>query len=168
MRLRVASQSDQFYTKQSKFARVLGDCSDLPADGIMIPFIGAYFGCTLRLMNSIKIGPSGEFSLGRENFVAEVAVPPKDGRPSTSEAFTIVRTEPYLRVYEDLAAGFSPRSILKLGIFQGGSYVFLDKLSKPRRMSAVEIRFKACGAAFGLRFAYRESVCSLCCIAVRR
>jgi predicted O-methyltransferase YrrM len=90
-------------------------------------------------MNPIKIGPSGEFSLGGENFLVQVAVPPKDRRPSTSEAFTIVKNEPYLRVYEDLATDFSPRSILELGIFQGGSYVFLDKLFKPRRMSAVEI-----------------------------
>jgi predicted O-methyltransferase YrrM len=90
-------------------------------------------------MNRIKIGPSGEFSLGGENFMIEGDVPAKDRRPSTSAAFTIVKSEPYLRVYEDLAAGFSPRSILELGIFQGGSYVFLDKLFKPRRMSAVEI-----------------------------
>jgi hypothetical protein len=91
-------------------------------------------------MNQIKIGPSGEFSLGGENFVIEIGTQPKDRRPSTSEAFTIVKSEPYLRVYEDFASGFSPRSILELGIFQGGSYVFLDKLFKPRRMSAVELR----------------------------
>lgn len=90
-------------------------------------------------MNPIKIEPGGGFSLGGEKFVIEVAVPKKDRRPSTSEAFTIVKNEPYLRVYEDLACRFSPRSILELGIFQGGSYVFLDKLFKPRRMSAVEI-----------------------------
>jgi predicted O-methyltransferase YrrM len=90
-------------------------------------------------MNPIKIGSSGEFSLGGENFVIEGEVPSTDRRPSTSEAFTIVKSEPYLRVYEELASGFSPRSILELGIFQGGSYVFLDKLFKPRRMSAVEI-----------------------------
>jgi hypothetical protein len=63
----------------------------------------------------------------------------KECRPSTSDAFTIAKNEPYLRVYEDLASTFSPRSILELGIFQGGSYVLLDKLFKPRRMSAVEI-----------------------------
>ena len=93
-------------------------------------------------MNPIQIESGGEFSLGGEKFVIEVAVPPKDRRPSTSQAFTIAKNEPYLRVYEDLASGFSPRSILELGIFQGGSYVFLDKLFKPRRMSAVEIRPK--------------------------
>ena len=69
-------------------------------------------------------------------------MPPKAPRRSTSDAFTIVKSEPYLRVYEELASGFSPRSILELGIFQGGSYVFLDKLFKPQRMSAVDIRQK--------------------------
>lgn len=93
-------------------------------------------------MNPIKIGPGGEFSLGDENFVIEVGVAPKDRLPSTSEVFTIVKSEPYLRVYEELASCFSPRSILEVGIYQGGSYVFLDKLFKPNRMSAVEISSK--------------------------
>src|SRR5438128_12371815 len=88
-------------------------------------------------MHRIAIGPGGEFSLGGENFVIDVS--PKDRRPSTSDTFTIVKNEPYLRVYEDLASGVSPRSILELGIFQGGSYVFLDKLFEPSRMSGVEI-----------------------------
>ena len=93
-------------------------------------------------MNPIAIGPEGRFSLGGENFVIEGAVPPEDRRASTSEAFTILKSEPYFRVYEDLASGFSPRSILELGIFQGGSYVLLDKLFKPHRMSAVDIKPK--------------------------
>src|SRR5438067_13782002 len=88
-------------------------------------------------MNRIVVGPEGEFSLGGENFVVDMLE--KGRRPSDAKAFTIVKNEPYLRVYEDLASGFSPRSILELGIFEGGSYVFLDKLFKPRRMSAVEI-----------------------------
>ncbi len=91
-------------------------------------------------MNPINIDPGGKFSLGGENFLIEVAVPAKDRHPSTADVFTIAKNEPYLRVYEQLASGFSPRSILELGIFQGGSYVFLDKLFKPRRISAVEIR----------------------------
>ena len=90
-------------------------------------------------MNQIEVGPRGEFSLDGENFVIEIGAAPKDSRASTSEAFTILKSEPYLRVYEQLASSFSPRSILELGIFQGGSYVFLDKLFKPRRMAAVDI-----------------------------
>ena|GEM_PF-1500770 len=96
-------------------------------------------------MSPIKIGSDGKFSLGGESFVIEGEVPSRDRRPSTSEAFTIVKSEPYLRVYEELASAFSPRSVLELGIFQGGSYVFLDKLFKPRRMSAVEISPKPVG-----------------------
>jgi predicted O-methyltransferase YrrM len=92
------------------------------------------------------IGPDGEFSLDGENFVIEGDVPPKDRRSSTPEAFTILKGEPYLRVYEDLASGFSPRSILELGIFEGGSYVLLDKLFKPARMSAVDISPNLVGA----------------------
>jgi cephalosporin hydroxylase len=88
-------------------------------------------------MNRIKVGPRGEFSLGGENFIIDMTW--KGGRLSTSQAFTIVKDDPFLRVYEDLASAFSPRSILELGIFQGGSYVLLDKLFKPRRMSAVDI-----------------------------
>lgn len=90
-------------------------------------------------MNQIEVAPGGEFSFDGENFVIEVGAAPKDSRPSTSEAFTILKSEPYLRVYEHLASSFSPRSIFELGIFQGGSYVFLDKLFKPRRMAAVDI-----------------------------
>ena len=117
-------------------------CHRLLGRKVKFAFIGAYFGCTVRRMNPIKIESDGGFSLGGVKFVIQVAVPAKDRRPSTSKAFTIVKNEPYLRVYEDLASGFSPRSILELGIFQGGSYIFLDKLFKPRRMSAVEINPK--------------------------
>jgi predicted O-methyltransferase YrrM len=94
-------------------------------------------------MKRIEIGPSGEFSLGGQNFIIEVDVPAKGRKLSTSETFTIAKSEPYLRVYEGLASNFSPRSILELGVFQGGSYVFLDKLFRPRRMSAVEINAKS-------------------------
>lgn len=92
-------------------------------------------------MNRIAVGPEGEFSLEGENFVIDMSA--EGQRQSTLEAFTIVKNEPYLRVYEDLASDFSPRSILELGIFQGGSYVFLDKLFKPRRMSGVDISPKS-------------------------
>lgn len=88
-------------------------------------------------MNRIAIDAEGRFSLGGENFMMDMSA--RERRPSTSDAFTIVKNEPYLRLYEQLASVFSPRSILELGIFQGGSYVLLDKLFRPRRMSAVEI-----------------------------
>jgi hypothetical protein len=54
-------------------------------------------------MNLINIGPGGEFSLEGEKFVIEGEVSPKERRPSSSAVFTIVKSEPYLRVYEELA-----------------------------------------------------------------
>ena len=57
-------------------------------------------------MNPINVGPGGEFSLGGENFVIEGEVPSKERRPSSSAVFTIVKSEPYLRVYEELASNF--------------------------------------------------------------
>ena len=60
-------------------------------------------------------------------------------RPSDDQAFTLVKPEPYIRYYESLAATFQPRGLLELGVFQGGSYVLLDKIFRPERMSAVEI-----------------------------
>jgi hypothetical protein len=87
-------------------------------------------------MNRIAIDPEGRFSSGGENFV--MTVPVKERRLSDSEAFTIAKNEPYLRVYEDVASVFSPRSILELGIFERG-YVLLDKLFRPWRMAAVDI-----------------------------
>src|SRR5436305_15107126 len=89
-------------------------------------------------MNRIEIGPSKEFYFGGENFV--IARPVKERRLSTSDAFTIAKNEPYVRVYEELASVFLPRSILELGILQGGSYVLLEKSFRPRRMSGVDIR----------------------------
>jgi predicted O-methyltransferase YrrM len=88
-------------------------------------------------MSRIAIGPSGDFSLEGSNFVIDMSA--RDRRPSDFNAFTIVKGEPYLKFYEELASWFSPRSILELGIFQGGGYVFLDKLFAPERMSAVDI-----------------------------
>jgi predicted O-methyltransferase YrrM len=88
-------------------------------------------------MSKIAIGPERRFSFGGEKFV--ITVPMKERRPSTLDDFTIAKNEPYIRVYEELASIFSPRSILELGIFQGGSYVLLDKLFRPSRMSAVDI-----------------------------
>jgi hypothetical protein len=57
-------------------------------------------------MNLINIGPGGEFSLEGEKFVIEGEVSPKERRPSSFAVFTIVKSEPYLRVYEELASNF--------------------------------------------------------------
>jgi predicted O-methyltransferase YrrM len=90
-------------------------------------------------MKPIELSPDGRFSLGGECFVVDISEG-GNWRPSDSKAFTIVKNEPYFQIYQSLATEFAPRSILELGVFQGGSYVLLDKVFEPQRMSAVELR----------------------------
>jgi predicted O-methyltransferase YrrM len=65
---------------------------------------------------------------------------PTDRRLSKPRSFTIVKSRPYLAFYGGLSRRIAPRSILELGIFQGGSFVLLDKLFKPRRIAALDHR----------------------------
>ena len=73
-------------------------------------------------MNRIAIGPDGRFSFGGENFVVGGHVPPKDQRPSTSEAFTIAKNDPYLaptdyetRIRAQIAQYANPEGLIQLG-----------------------------------------------------
>jgi hypothetical protein len=51
----------------------------------------------------------------------EAEVPPKDRRPSTSEAFTIVKSESYLRAYEASLPASYQDQFLNLGFFREGA-----------------------------------------------
>ena len=88
-------------------------------------------------MNLLKQGTT-KFSCGDANFVIDIS-PGYNRRPSDKSAFTIVKTVECLNLYISLAAPMKPKSVLELGVFQGGSYAFIDSLLKPERMSAVEI-----------------------------
>ena len=81
-------------------------------------------------MNRIVVGPEGSFL--RATTLWSICRR-KSGAHRDAKAFTILKNEPFVQSYELLASSFSPRSILELGIFQGGSFVFLDKIFKPRR-----------------------------------
>ena len=58
-------------------------------------------------------------------------------RPSEVNNFTIVKTKAFLEIYEELAAE-PVQNILELGIFQGGSIAFMDRLLKPRRIVGID------------------------------
>lgn len=60
-------------------------------------------------------------------------------RGSRRDDFTMMKAPNFLTEYlalQDQGIG----KILELGVYQGGSFVFLDKLLKPRRMSAIELQ----------------------------
>jgi hypothetical protein len=89
-------------------------------------------------MFTADIDDAGQFSLGGENFRIDMSAG-NLRKPSDGERFTIVKNKPYLDLYAQIAEKFRPKSILELGIFQGGSFVLLDKLFRPERMAAVEL-----------------------------
>jgi cephalosporin hydroxylase len=78
-----------------------------------------------------------EFELDGINFTIDITAGP-NRRQSTDRNFTIVKTKSYIQDYVALADGqFS--HILELGLFQGGSLVFFDKMFKPDRMVGLDI-----------------------------
>jgi predicted O-methyltransferase YrrM len=90
-------------------------------------------------MTQIAIDERGRFAIDEIEFIVDLSSP---GRPSKPGSFTIAKSEPYIRFYEALARSSSPEGVLELGIQQGGSFVFLDKLFSPTRMSAIELSAK--------------------------
>lgn len=79
-----------------------------------------------------------QFSTGEADFVIDIS-PTYDRRPSDLTAFTIVKTVDFLNLYIELAKSYHPRTILELGVFQGGGFAFLDSVFRPDAMSAVEL-----------------------------
>jgi predicted O-methyltransferase YrrM len=79
-----------------------------------------------------------EFAIGSTSFVVDITSG-KNRRKSDERAFTIVKSVGYLNQYISLSNIFKPKSILELGVFQGGGFAFLDALFEPSRMSAIEI-----------------------------
>lgn len=60
-------------------------------------------------------------------------------RASGADDFTMMKAPNFLTEYLALQ-GQGIRKILELGVYQGGSFVFLDKLLKPDAISAIELQ----------------------------
>src|SRR5215831_13374115 len=59
-------------------------------------------------------------------------------RASTIDAFTMMKTRDFLGHYVALCSeGF--KRVLEIGVYQGGSFVFFDRLLKPEKISAIEL-----------------------------
>lgn len=89
-------------------------------------------------MTRFSINSDAMFRIDEIEFYIDVT--PRNRRKSKSGSFTIVKDRQYLDVYAELADTVKPKSILELGIFEGGSYVLFDKLFRPEYMSAIDIR----------------------------
>ena len=58
---------------------------------------------------------------------------------STSDHFLLAKERKQVEYYCGLVADLSPRNVVELGIYQGGSTAFFAALTKPRRMVAIEL-----------------------------
>jgi predicted O-methyltransferase YrrM len=85
-----------------------------------------------------EIDAEGRFQIDGVQFRVDMSAG-NDRKPSDATTFTIVKNKPYLDLYAELARNIRPKSILELGIFQGGSFVLLDKMFQPERIAAVDI-----------------------------
>jgi predicted O-methyltransferase YrrM len=59
-------------------------------------------------------------------------------KKSEGTKFVLMKTENFLGHYTSLAPE-ECRNVLELGVYQGGSFVFLDQLLRPKRISALEL-----------------------------
>ena len=85
-----------------------------------------------------------EFFIEETGFSIDITEGP-DRRESTDEFFTLVKTRKHIEDYLCLQdEGFE--NVLELGMFQGGSIVFFDKLLKPKRLAGVDIKSERIGA----------------------
>lgn len=77
------------------------------------------------------------FEIDDANFRIDYTVGGDGAKTNTSE-FVIVKFPSFLDRYTSLKHG-GFKNILELGVFEGGSFVFLDKFFKPKKLSAVEL-----------------------------
>ena len=85
-----------------------------------------------------EIDADGRFQIDGMQFRVDMSAG-NQRKPSDETTFTIVKNKPYLDLYAELARAIGPKSILELGIFQGGSFVLLDKMFRPEKIAAVDI-----------------------------
>jgi len=59
-------------------------------------------------------------------------------RESTGSKHFLFKPKPLVERYAELVAEIEPRNIVELGIFEGGSTVFLSELARPSRLVAID------------------------------
>jgi len=81
---------------------------------------------------------TSKFEIDNVEFVIDTS-PGYHRRPSEENSFTLVKSPPVLNYYYNLAKRKKINNIFEIGVFQGGSFVLLDKLFSPQNIIGVEI-----------------------------
>lgn len=79
-----------------------------------------------------------DFELGDVRFRMDIR-PGNQRAKSTASSFTLVKTQAFLDVYRELLPR-APKTILEVGMFEGGSLVYFDKLFRPEKIVGIDIR----------------------------
>ncbi len=78
------------------------------------------------------------FELGGVRFVQDIRPGNERGKSAQNE-FILVKTDAFLNFYRGLCRK-EPKNILEIGMFEGGSMVFFDKLYNPQKLVGLDIR----------------------------
>lgn len=84
----------------------------------------------------LKWSDDVKFTIDDINFIIDIT-PGSKRRLSIDNSFTLVKTKSYIKDYMEMDGSFN--NILELGLFQGGSLVFFDKIFKPQKMVGLDI-----------------------------
>ncbi|VVT31998.1 class I SAM-dependent methyltransferase [Rhizobium sp. EC-SD404] len=84
------------------------------------------------------MGEPETFELGGQRFRIDTRAG-KDRSLSNGDSFTLVKTKAMIDFYQDLAKSIEAKHIFEVGVFQGGSYVLLDQIFSPTKMTAVDL-----------------------------
>lgn len=78
------------------------------------------------------------FEMDDVTLVQDTRAGAKRGR-SQDGAFILVKTDELIAFYKGLVR-FAPKNIMEIGMFEGGSLVFFDKLYRPERLVGLDAR----------------------------
>lgn len=80
------------------------------------------------------------FEMDGTKFLVDLS-PGAQRQQSTADSFVLVKTDQMLDFYRSLAAK-NPKTVMEIGMFEGGSLVYFDKLYRPDRLVGLDVRQK--------------------------
>lgn len=79
------------------------------------------------------------FTIDGTNFLMSFTPAGKGQALSTPDEFVLLKCESYLAFYRSLLES-APKKIVEIGMFQGGSMAYYDKLYRPDKLVGIDIR----------------------------
>lgn len=82
---------------------------------------------------------SQRFSIDDTHFNMDFTLGGAGQKRSTSDEFVLLKSEAYLAFYRTLLE-LAPKKIVEIGMFEGGSMAYYDKLYRPDKLAGFDIR----------------------------